>query len=197
MDQVRYLSNYSTGYLGFEICKALEPQAEVIAVVGPCEAPFEKLKNVTVIKVETVDEMYHAVMEVCSKQKPSFAVLAAAVLDFAPRKIKAGKVSSDKTWTIDLIPTPKIIDEMTQKFPKIKKVAFKLEWEMTSLKAIKQFAIRNMKQKSADALCLNFLSQIEGKSHPAYLFSRDGKFKKTNTKKEIATWIKNYISSSD
>lgn len=197
LDRVRYLSNYSSGWLGYYICKALEQHFRVVAVVGPCEAPFKDLEATTVIPVETVDEMYRTVMKVCSVHRPHFAVLAAAVLDFAPKERKSGKVSSKSSWKVELKPTPKIIDELTLKFPSVRKIAFKLEWNKTSLVKLKKFAMANMRDKSADALCLNFLSQIKLKNHPAFLFSRDGKYKKVNTKKEIANWIKNFILTNE
>ena len=165
--------------------------------MGPCEAPFKDLEATTVIPVETVDEMCRSVLKVCSLNKPYFAVLAAAVLDFAPKKIEQGKVSSKRNWKVELEPTPKIIDEMTLKFPSVRKIAFKLEWNKTSLVKLKKFAMANMRDKSADALCLNFLSQIKLKNHPAFLFSRDGKYKKVNTKEEIADWIKNFILTNE
>lgn len=197
LDRVRYLSNYSSGQLGYEICRQLEKRCEVIAVVGPCGAPFHKLKATRVISVETVDEMCRSVLEVCAKENPKFAILAAAVLDFAPKKIESGKVSSRKSWQIDLVPTPKIIDKITRRFPKIRKVAFKLEWKSLNLNQMKKFAINNMKQKSAEALCINFFSQISGESHPAFLFTADGKYKEAKNKKEIAAWIRDYILSSE
>lgn len=165
--------------------------------MGPCGAPFHELKTTQVIRVETVEEMCRSVLEVCAKKNPNFAILAAAVLDFAPKKIESGKVSSRKNWRIDLIPTPKIIDEITRRFPKIRKVAFKLEWKSLNPNQLKKFAINNMKQKSAEALCINFFSQISGESHPAFLFTADGKHKKATNKKEIATWIRDYILSSE
>jgi phosphopantothenoylcysteine synthetase/decarboxylase len=190
LDKVRYLSNYSSGALGYEICRALEKAGySVMAVVGPCEAPYEKLKTTRVVRVETVTEMHRAVMTLCTTQRPDFAVLAAAVLDFVPAKVEAGKVSSKRAWDLKLVPTPKIIDEMTEKFPHIKKIAFKLEWEPMSLKKLQQFAVKNMVDKHAQALCLNFLSQIKGQKHPAYLINREGDFKTARTKPEIARWI--------
>lgn len=197
LDSVRYLSNYSSGRLGYLICEVLAKNGiKVIAVVGPSEVSFEKLKNVTLFKVETVEEMHRAVMQLCKKKSPDFAVLSAAVLDFMPEVISNGKVSSKNNWNLQLVPTPKIIDDITKKFPKIKKIAFKLECNRPSLKTIKSFAEKNIKDKSAEALCLNYLSDIDKKSHPAFLFSRKGGFQKANTKKSIADWICNYIMTS-
>lgn len=197
LDRVRYLSNYSSGYLGYEICRALERAGvDVTAVVGPCEAPFEKLRRTSLVRVETVEEMRRAVMGLCKQVHPEFAILSAAVLDFTPKKTEKGKVSSRRSWKLELIPTPKIIDEISEKFPEIKKVAFKLEWEQPSLKEIKRFAAENLKSKRADALCLNYLSQIKGNKHSAFLFRKDSSFDRAHSKRDIAQWITQYIVSN-
>lgn len=198
LDRVRYLSNYSTGQLGFEICQALEKRGfEVIAVVGPCEAPFEKLKKTKVLYVETVQEMHKAVMKVCKDSSPEFAVFSAAVLDFTPSKRESSKVSSKNSWNLKLVPTPKIIDDVNRRFPKVKKIAFKLEWKAPAMKALRAFAIKNMQDKSAEALCLNYLSDIKGKKHPAFLFTSDGKCSRAHSKKTIAQWITRFIFLSE
>lgn len=198
LDRVRYISNYSSGHLGYEICRELERRGnKVVAVVGPCEAPFHKLKKTKVIEAITVGQMHDAVMKVCKHTKPHFAVLAAAVLDFEPKKVESGKVSSKKNWKLDLVPTPKIIDEISLRFPQIKKIAFKLEWKSPALYKLRQFAYKNMSDKSAEALCLNYLSEIDHKSHPAFFFSKKGEIKKLGSKREIAKEIGRFISTSD
>lgn len=183
--------------MGYEVCRALETRAKVIAVVGPCEAPFHKLKATKLVRVETVDDMHKAVMRICAQQNPDFAVLSAAVLDFAPKSIQPGKVSSKGLWKVTLGPTPKIIDQITKRFPKVRKVAFKLEWKAMGIKSLKRFAVKNMRDKSAELLCLNFLSDIKGKKHPAFLVTPNGKFKKVRNKKEIAAYISRYILASE
>ena len=198
LDRVRYISNYSSGQLGYEICRELERKGnKVVAVVGPCEAPFHKLKHTKVIEVITVGQMHDAVMKVCKHTKPNFAVLAAAVLDFEPKKVEIGKVSSKKNWKLNLVPTPKIIDEISVKFPQIKKIAFKLEWKSPGLNRSRKFAHKNMMDKSAEALCLNYLSEIDQKSHPAFFFTKSGDIKRLGSKREIAKEIGRFILASE
>ena len=198
LDRVRYLSNGSSGRLGYLICEILAKNGiKVIAVVGPSEVSFDSLKNISLFKVETVEEMHRAVMQVCKKYSPDFAVLSAAVLDFTPKTMMTGKVSSKNSWNLALVPTPKIIDEITIRFPRIKKIAFKLEWKRPSPKSIKAFGLKNIKDRSAVALCLNYLSDINKTAHPAFLFNHKGGFQKAKTKQEIAEWICNYILTTE
>lgn len=188
-DNVRYLSNYSTGELGFRIAQALlRKKMEVFVVTGPTHQPFARLPLKGLVQIETAAEMSKAVEFACKKFKPQFAIFSAAVLDFQPQKKLAGKVSSKKKdWTVRLVPTPKIIDEVGKRFPKIKRVGFKLEWDSRSGKLLEDFAQELIENKALTAVCVNFLSQIRGKSHPCWLFERDKKAKKLRNKREIAT----------
>ncbi len=194
LDNVRYLSNYSSGQLGFEICRALEKKGlRVIAVVGPCDAPFDQLKKTQVVTVQTVKEMSREVKKICQQHSPQVVVLSAAVLDFEPKKTLKGKVSSKESWKIELVPTPKIIDEITRDFPEVKKVAFKLEWKAKNLKQTKSFGQKTMNDKKSQALCLNYLSEIDALKHPAFFFTEDGKVKKLFSKIEIAKEITRWV----
>ncbi len=200
LDSVRYLSNYSTGELGVEIIRALLKEGfEVAAVVGPVH--FD-MKNKSLKKVEhviTVDQMRSSTLKLCQSFKPDYFLPAAAVLDFVPRKTQTGKTSStNKIWKLELVPTKKIIDEVQKKFPGIKRFGFKLEVGNFTPARIKAHALQIMKKKELEGLCLNFLNEISGKKHPAYIFSNDtGNSKKATTKKQIAALIVKTIKGWD
>ena len=71
LDDVRYLSNYSTGELAFDVCRELVQDGfEVHAVIGPSHFPFEGLKLKTCRRVETIFEMRAEIMELCRRKKP-------------------------------------------------------------------------------------------------------------------------------
>lgn len=199
LDSVRYLSNYSSGELGRLITLELISEGfEVAAVVGPVD--FE-LKNRALKKVEkviTVDQMRSSALKLCRTFKPHYFLPAAAVLDFVPKKTQKGKVSSTKKkWNLELVPTKKIIDEVQNKFPQIKKFGFKLEIGNYTPAKTCAYASKIMKKKKLEGLCLNFLNQINTKQHPAYIFTKDTKFKKANTKKQIASLIVKALKDLD
>lgn len=195
LDKVRYLSNYSTGEMAFAICRALLRQKMKVAVVsGPTTQPWDKLSLARCAKVETFEEMRETVLINCERFRPDVAVFAAAVLDFSPGSIEKEKVSSSrKTWTIRLVPNPKIIDEVGKKFPLIKRIGFKLEWDRPSDKTVRQMGEAYLKRKQLKALILNFLSEIGTKGHPTYLFTPEGLVDRVETKNETASWIAQYI----
>ncbi len=197
LDRVRYLSNFSTGELAFELCQRLHKAgAEVTLISGPCCQPFGELGLKRWICVETADEMHAEVMKQCRASRPDYAVFAAAVLDFQPVSVGKGKTSSSSGWTLKLKPTKKIIDDVGKRFPAIKRVGFKLEWKAQASAARDRFARANMKKKGLDALCLNYLSEISGKKHPAYLYSGEGKPVLAGTKSQIASWITRLVFSA-
>jgi phosphopantothenoylcysteine synthetase/decarboxylase len=188
IDQVRYLSNHSTGELAYHLCTDLgKANAKVAAVIGPTAFPFSKLKLARYRAVETNLEMYDEVIAACRSFRPQVAIFSAAVLDFAPKRIQSGKVSSNKTrWTIDLVPAPKIIDEVGRQFPTIRRIGFKLQWDVLAGKKLERFAMTYLEKKRLDGLVLNFLPQIHGGKHPAYIFTPDGKMTRAQTKAEIS-----------
>lgn len=192
LDNVRFLSNFSTGSLGYECARLLAERQEidVYVVAGPTAQPFSKLRLKRLENIETNEEMRQAVLRICKKHRPDFAVLSAAVLDFTPRTFRKGKVSSGEAkWVLELAPTPKIIDEISQRFPQVKKIGFKLEWDKLSPPKMKKFAEKQFAEKKLEALVLNFLPEVGEKRHRAYLFEKNKPPVLKNSKKEIAQWI--------
>lgn len=197
LDPIRYLTNYSTGALGFLLAKKLiERGFEVAAVSGPCSQPFQDLAGLKLIQVETADQMLWETLNLCESFKPDYAVFAAAVLDFRPQKFDRSKKTSRSHWKITLIPNPKIIDEVGHLYPSIKRIGFKLETEKPSEVDFEKKARRLLKRKKLEGICMNFFQDIGKKKHQAWFFSERGK-KKLSTKSQIADWIVRFISQEN
>lgn len=201
LDRVRFLSNVSTGELGFLLCEQLVAAGcEVALVAGPSSFDFESLGLKHLCRVETNDEMEKATLKLCQSFVPDAAVFSAAVLDFAPAKVLDSKVKSKSNWVIKLKPTRKIIDQVGKKFPRVRRIGFKLEWKAATSSAgerdekrVLSLGLKLIDQKKLEMLVLNFLSEIKGTSHPAVLFARDGSIQMANSKKEIAQAITQYL----
>ncbi len=107
IDPVRFISNRSSGKMGFAIAHAAQRRgAEVVVVAGPTDLDFPNA-----IRVRTTEEMRQAVLEHAARA--DVVIKAAAPLDFkvktvAPQKIKkkAGDV------TLNLEPTADILREL-------------------------------------------------------------------------------------
>ncbi len=100
IDPVRYLSNRSSGKMGYAIAKAaVEAGAKVTLISGP--TALEQPERVSYVEIESAGEMYTAVMEVIDTS--SIFISAAAVADYtlgeiADHKIK--KATDDLTLTL-------------------------------------------------------------------------------------------------
>ena len=98
LDPVRYLTNHSTGRMGYEMARAASRRgAHVTLVSGP--SSLEVPLDVAVVPVRTAEEMFEAVVS-AAPQQDLFA-FAAAVADYrpaqqAPEKLKkeSGALSS-------------------------------------------------------------------------------------------------------
>ncbi len=203
LDDVRFISNYSTGELGFEICKALKKRGcKVTAIVGQSACDFEALKLDRVVRIETNREMLGAALRAGRETRPQYAIFSAAVLDFVPRNTMSGKVSSkNRQWTVHLVRAPKIVRQFRKQFPRTEIIEFKLEAGkcsarsgMAAVSAVsKGRAI--LRKHGSLAICVNSLHTIRAGRHPATLIRRDGVVKKLGTKQAIAKAIAELIGT--
>jgi len=113
IDPVRFLSNYSSGKMGYAIARAARDRgAQVLLVSGPVNLAAPE--GVETIPVANAQEMYRAVM--ARADSADLIIKAAAVADFRPvsrgnQKMKKG---SSETMTIELQRNPDILAELGQ-----------------------------------------------------------------------------------
>ena len=111
LDPVRFLSNRSSGRMGFALAEAARARgAEVTIVAG--STSVEPPTNVKVVRALSADEMRAAVMtEVASA---SVFIAAAAVADYRPASRAESKIKkSGERLTLELEPTPDILAEVS------------------------------------------------------------------------------------
>ncbi len=108
IDPVRYISNHSSGKMGFALAEAaVESGAKVILVSGPVNLPCPK--HVTLVEVVSAADMYDAVHR--ELDGVDLFIAAAAVADYRPaiiaeQKIKKGKSDS---LSIEMLKNPDIV----------------------------------------------------------------------------------------
>jgi phosphopantothenoylcysteine decarboxylase/phosphopantothenate--cysteine ligase len=108
IDPVRFLSNHSTGAMGFALARAaLERGHEPVLVLGPTEE--QPPVGVDVVAVETALEMRDAVLGLL----PEVGALlcAAAVCDYRAKAPSAAKIKRAGPLTLDLVENPDIAAE--------------------------------------------------------------------------------------
>ncbi len=152
LDPVRYISNPSTGLMGFALARALQERgAEVILISGPtalaCPAEVE------MTPVNTAAEMYEAVMQ--NYENCSLVIKAAAVSDFRPARVEAEKVKKDKALDlINLEPTDDILKRLGQNKADRFLVGFAAETEN-----VHSNARQKLERKNLDLIVVNNIKE--------------------------------------
>jgi phosphopantothenoylcysteine decarboxylase/phosphopantothenate--cysteine ligase len=108
VDPVRYLSNHSSGYMGYALAEALAfAGAEVHLITGPCSLQIPP--GVSYTSVESAQEMYDAVFSHLGQGDYFMGV--AAVADYRPKDMSTQKIKKEQTsaWVLELEPTLDIL----------------------------------------------------------------------------------------
>lgn len=111
IDPVRYITNRSTGKMGYSIAKkAIERGADVTLVSGPTSiVPPQNLKKF--IQIESAEDMYNAVLE--NMDENQVIIKSAAVADYRPKEYSDNKIKkSDDDLSIRLDRTKDIALEL-------------------------------------------------------------------------------------
>jgi len=186
IDPVRFISNRSSGKMGYAIARASRVRgAEVILVSGPVQLPPPL--GVELVRVESAKEMKKACLKYSSWA--DVIIKAAAVADFSPKLKTSSKIKKEKLpKAIGLEPTPDILAELGKKKKKGQVlVGFAAETE-----EVLKNARKKLKEKNLDLIVANDVSRkdagFEVDTNICTLIFRDGKKKQLPkmTKIEIA-----------
>lgn len=155
IDPVRFISNRSSGKMGFAIAKAaVRRGAEVILISGPSDLMTPH--NVRFIKAETASGMREAVLSNC--MDCDAVIMAAAVADFAPAEMSSSKVEKSEAMVLNLVKTPDILAEMGALKKRPFLVGFAAETGQDTSRAR-----RKLIEKGADFIVFNNVaSEISG-----------------------------------
>ncbi|ANT64108.1 MULTISPECIES: bifunctional phosphopantothenoylcysteine decarboxylase/phosphopantothenate--cysteine ligase CoaBC [Prosthecochloris] len=172
IDGVRFISNYSSGKMGFALaCAAARRGAEVVLVSGPVALPTPD--RVERIDVESAEEMEEAVTRF--HQSCDLFIGAAAVADYRPETFRAGKIKkNNETMDIRLVRNPDILAGFAaQKTPGQLAVGFALETEGNEA-----YALEKLQAKQLDMIAFNTYdgksSGFEVDTNQITLFTADG-----------------------
>lgn len=198
IDQVRFISNSSSGKMGIALAKAaLEGGAETVSLIaGPGIFVPQEIKNVR--QVTTTEEMLAAVLEQLDSGKYDVFISAAAPADYMAENSKSGKMDTreNEHLSIELRTTPKIISEAKIRHPEVCVVSFKAEYGKDKLLTRSK---ESMERSGADLVVANDVSRIDigfgSDDNEVTLIPREGepKFLKKAPKDEIASEILGFI----
>jgi len=152
IDPVRYLSNYSSGKMGYAIAEVAQHLgANVILISGPVslKAPV----GVQVIRVESAEEMYEAVLEYFDEA--DIVIKSAAVSDYRPKKILQQKMKKQsQELVIELERTVDILAELGKR----KKAQFLIGFAAET-NHVEEYAKQKLLSKNADMIVANNVMQ--------------------------------------
>lgn len=154
LDPARFLSNRSSGKMGYAIARAARRRgADVLLVSGP--TALSPPHGVELVKVETASEMFKAVM--LHADTASIIVKSAAVADFKPVTCSLSKLKKELAdRTISLIQNPDILFELgTRK----KKGQLLVGFAAESDNLIEE-GRRKLERKNLDMIAVNSINSV-------------------------------------
>jgi len=151
IDPVRYLTNRSSGRMGYAVAEAASRRgARVLLVTGPTAITPPGAAEVT--QVESAEEMHRAVLHLLPEA--SVVIKTAAVADYRPRVTSSQKIKRTGPMSLDLEPTPDILAGLARAKQNQLIIGFAAETENVLANARKKLA-----SKSLDAIVVNDVSR--------------------------------------
>ena len=172
IDPVRYLSNRSSGKMGYALAEAaLAGGHDVVLISGPVN--LDPPKAAKLVPVSSSDEMFDAVH--ANVPNCDVMVMSAAVADYKPANVAKHKIKKrEGGLSLGLIPTRDILASLPAVGRKFLVVGFAAETDN-----IETNAIRKLREKNCDAIVANDArTAMESDENEVEIFFRDGEKKK-------------------
>jgi len=169
IDPVRYISNDSSGRMGFALAQAAqELGGDVTLIAGPVE--LEVPTGVKGIAVATARGMHRAALR--EAKKADIIIMAAAVADWRPKGARRSKIKKGKKpLKLELVENPDILSDLCRKRRDGQTiVGFALETA-----DLEKNARRKLKRKGCDWIVANKAAAIGARVSKAILIGSDGK----------------------
>ncbi|WP_368987075.1 bifunctional phosphopantothenoylcysteine decarboxylase/phosphopantothenate--cysteine ligase CoaBC [Caldifermentibacillus hisashii] len=152
IDPVRYLSNYSSGKMGYAIAEVAQHLgANVFLISGPVS--MKPPVGVQIIRVESAEEMYEAVLQYFDEA--DIVIKSAAVSDYRPKKIFQQKMKKQsQELVIELERTVDILAELGKRKNAQFLIGFAAETNH-----VEEYAKQKLLSKNADMIVANNVMQ--------------------------------------
>ena len=179
IDPIRYLSNNSSGKMGYSLAQAaIDLGAEVTLISGPTNLEIPKgLKSF--VSVESALEMYGKVDEYFGDT--DIFIACAAVADYRPKEYKKEKIKkSDSDLILELVRNPDILFEMGKKKDNQLLIGFAAETN-----DIKENALKKLEKKNLDFIVANNASTMGNNTNTVEIIRKNKTSIKINQKNKI------------
>jgi len=154
IDPVRVLTNRSSGKMAMALAAAaMKRGAKVTLIygVGTAEPP----PGVGLIRVESAEQMQSEVVSELRRRKYQIMIAAAAVSDYRPKTVSRSKIESKGAkLELELVRTPKIVDDVKKVSPSTLLVIFKAEHSLPAAEMVRR-AQERLRETNAELVVLN------------------------------------------
>jgi phosphopantothenoylcysteine decarboxylase/phosphopantothenate--cysteine ligase len=148
IDPVRFISNHSSGKMGFALARAAADAGAITTLVaGPVHLPTPE--RVQRVDVESAQQMYDAVMDRIAAC--DIFIAAAAVADYRPADVAGQKIKKQKgEMTLTLVRNPDIVASVAARSPRPFTVGFAAETQRVA-----DYARDKLERKGLDLIVAN------------------------------------------
>ncbi|MBK2106574.1 bifunctional phosphopantothenoylcysteine decarboxylase/phosphopantothenate--cysteine ligase CoaBC [Francisella philomiragia] len=192
IDGVRYLSNYSSGKMGFALVRELLARgATVVVLKAKTTISFNiKHPNLEIIDTKSADAMNQAMLE---KAKDSDIFIGcAAVADYKIKNKFTNKIKkTDETLTLEFIKNPDVLANCKKSYPSIFAIGFAAESEN-----IVEYARSKLVKKNLNMIVANS-TEVFGNDSSSVTILSENNLKEYNniSKSQVAKLILDYAKS--
>jgi phosphopantothenoylcysteine decarboxylase/phosphopantothenate--cysteine ligase len=171
IDPVRYLSNRSSGKMGYAMAEAAVAAGhEVLLISGPVH--IDVPRNVRLLSVTTSDEMFEAVR--AEVNACDICVMCAAVADYKPARVSSQKMKkANQALALELVPTRDILAALGKNDRGYLLVGFAAETN-----ELENNARRKLREKHCDVIVANEIGRsgcgMEADENEVTVFFADG-----------------------
>ncbi|HSC76082.1 MAG TPA: bifunctional phosphopantothenoylcysteine decarboxylase/phosphopantothenate--cysteine ligase CoaBC [Pseudomonadales bacterium] len=155
LDPVRYISNHSSGKMGFALAQAcVDAGAVTTLIAGPVElATPARVKRIDVVSAQ---DMFEAVM--ANVKAADIVIAAAAVADYRPVSVSQNKIkkAGSEIMTLELVRNPDIVASVAALDIAPFTIGFAAETE-----SVEQYALDKMQRKKLDMIIANDVSRSD------------------------------------
>ncbi|WP_025684223.1 bifunctional phosphopantothenoylcysteine decarboxylase/phosphopantothenate--cysteine ligase CoaBC [Paenibacillus maysiensis] len=148
IDPVRYITNDSSGKMGFAIAKVAEAMGADVHLIA-ANTSVEPPVGISIERVQSADDMYSAVLR--EWKDSDLVVMAAAVADYRPREAAQTKIKKkDSTFTLELVKNVDILESLGRS----KKHQFLIGFAAETGN-LETYAMDKLERKNCDLLAAN------------------------------------------
>ena len=165
IDPVRYISNHSSGEMGFSLARVARWRGAKVKVIAGHTTASEP-SGLEIIRVMTTEEMRQEVLK--HFPESDVIIMNAAVSDYKPVKTSSRKIKKSERLVLELKKNPDILEELGKRKGNKFLVGFALESEN-----LIEYGREKLFRKNLDMIIANPVKSMGSKDHEGYIITKE------------------------